>query len=245
MNKKNKNVLITGSTQGIGYSIAKVLNDFGYNVIITGRNKEKLEKLSKELNCSYFQIDLLESGATKKLVDYCYEKYGTIDILINNVGEYVYSPIEKTKEEDINRLIKLNIKVPFELTKFVVSKMKENNWGRIVNIGSISGVVGEGNASLYSLTKSSIVGFSKALALELAENKITINTINPGWVDTELVNNDDLKEDFEKSEIIEMIPQRRFVHPDEVAHLCKYLISDEAKGLTGQSINLCAGLSLG
>ena len=123
--------------------------------------------------------------------------------------------------------------------------MKRNNWGRIINIGSISGVVGEANASLYSMTKSAFLGFSKALALELATDNITVNTINPGWVETELTENAIEESDFTIEEELEMIPQRRFIQPDEIANLVNYLISENAKGMTGQSISLCAGLSAG
>ena len=105
--------------------------------------------------------------------------------------------------------------------------------------------MGEANASLYSMTKASLVGMTKALALELAQNGITVNIINPGWVDTELINNENLEQDFSKDEIIETIPQRRFVTPEEIAQSCEFLISDKAKSITGQSINICAGLSLG
>ena len=108
-----------------------------------------------------------------------------------------------------------------------------------------SGVMGEANASVYSMTKASLIGLTKALALEVAQDDITVNIINPGWVDTELINNENLEEDFSKEEIIETIPQRRFVSPEEIASTCEFLISDNAKTITGQSINICAGLSLG
>ena len=105
--------------------------------------------------------------------------------------------------------------------------------------------MGEGKASLYSASKAGLLGLTKALALELAEFNITVNTINPGWVDTDLGNNSAEDSEFTKDEIIECIPQRRFVKPQEVASLVKYLISEDAKGITGQGINLCAGLSVG
>ena len=123
--------------------------------------------------------------------------------------------------------------------------MKEQKWGRIINIGSISGVMGEANASVYSASKASLIGFSKALALEIAKDNITVNTINAGWVDTELGNESIDESEFSKEEIMEIIPQKRFVTPEEIAKLIKYLISDDARGITGQSINLCAGLSVG
>ena len=123
--------------------------------------------------------------------------------------------------------------------------MKSQKWGRIINIGSISGVMGEAYASVYSSSKAGLVGLTKALALELAEYEITVNTINPGWVETELGTNSIEDSDFSKDEILQCIPQKRFVKPEEIAKLCKYLISQDAKGITGQSINLCAGLSVG
>ena len=242
----NKNILITGASQGIGYSIAKILVEKGHNVFITGRNVERLKKISKSLSIKGFlSIDLSEKNSDTALIKKAQEHLGNIDVIINNAGDYVYSQIEKTSNEDIERIIKINLETPFRLIKLVVPEMKKQKWGRVINIGSISGAVGEANASLYSMTKAGLMGLSKALALELAQDNITANTINPGWVDTNLVNNTELEEDLSKDEIIEMIPQRRFVHPEEVANLCAYLISEEAKGITGQSINLCAGLSLG
>ena len=123
--------------------------------------------------------------------------------------------------------------------------MKERKFGRIVNIGSISGVMGEAGASAYSAAKSGLIGMTKALALELAEFNITVNTINPGWVETELGSNSIEDSGFSRDEILDTIPQKRFVEPVEIANLVQYLISDKAKGITGQSINLCAGLSVG
>lgn len=123
--------------------------------------------------------------------------------------------------------------------------MKSQKWGRIINIGSISGVMGEAYASLYSGFKSGLIGFTKALALELAQHDITVNTINPGWVQTDLGKKSIENSEFSQEETLDMIPQRRFVEPKEVAKLVAYLLSNDAKGITGQSINLCAGLSVG
>ena len=238
----NKNILITGSSQGIGLSIAKHFsNDF--NVYVTGRHKEKLEKLCNEYNFEgYVAIDLTEEDAPQKL----YEQLNVnIDILINNAGVYYYSQIENMQHQDIINSIRLNSIAPYELIKYAIPYMKKQQWGRIINIGSISGVMGEASASIYSMTKASLIGLTKSLALEVAQDNITVNIINPGWVDTELINNEYLEEDFSKEEIIETIPQRRFVTPEEIANTCDFLISDKAKTITGQSINICAGLSLG
>ena len=145
--------------------------------------------------------------------------------------------------EEIDNLLNVNFKSSYILTSLAIQGMKQKKWGRIINIGSISGILGEANATLYSATKSAFLGFSKALALEVASDNITINTINPGWVETPLADNA-LNEE-EHQEIIDITPQKRFVEPIEVAKLCEYLISDSAKGITGQGINLCAGLTCG
>lgn len=233
------NILITGASKGIGKEIAQELKSCG-NVYISARNEEAL----KSLDCSgYFVCDLSKAEDLIKLGDFIEEH--KIDILINNAGEYIYSRVDENKFDDLEHIISVNLKAPIYLAGRAVPYMKNNKWGRIVNIGSISGVMGEACASMYSATKSGLIGFSKATGLELAEYGITVNTINPGWVDTELGNSSINDSEFSQEEIIECIPQRRFVEPSEIAGLVKYLISSEAKGITGQSINLCAGLSVG
>ena len=166
-----------------------------------------------------------------------------IDILINCAGQYIYKPIEKMTFDETSYLLDVNFKSAYILSTLIIPDMKKKNWGRIINIGSISGMVGEANATLYSATKSALSGFTKALALEVAQNNITVNQINPGWVETPLAQN--ALSESEKQEVIDITPQKRFVTPIEVAKLCEYLISDEARGITGQGINLCAGLSCG
>lgn len=238
----SKTVLVTGASKGIGKSIAKTLCECGYNVFICARNEARLKETAEEINAQdYFACDLTDFNACKNLIN----AIGTVDILINNAGEYVWNPVEKTSEEELTKLTDLNIKAPYRLISLCVPSMKQKKWGRIINIGSISGVVGEANASLYSMTKSAFNGLTKALGLELAEYGITINTINPGWVETELAKDAVEDSDFSKEEVIDMIPQKRFITPDEIANLVKYIVSDEAKGMTAQNISLCAGLSAG
>lgn len=224
------NILITGATKGIGKAISEELQKIG-TVYTASRNSD----------CCACDLTTIEG--IEKLGKYIQEN--KIDILINNAGEYIYSPIEEVGINDIEHIMRLNLEAPLYLISKAVPYMKEQKFGRIINIGSISGIMGEANASLYSATKSGLIGATKALALELAEYGITVNTINPGWVDTELGNSSAEDGEFTKEEIIECIPQRRFVEPREIAGMVKYLISEDAKGVTGQSINLCAGLTCG
>lgn len=231
------NILVTGASKGIGNVIAEELKTLG-NVFVTGRNENALIACNAKGFCV---CDL--SKDINNLVNFIKEEQ--IDVLINNAGEYIYNNIDDVTVEEIQRIYQTNLIAPTYLISRTVPYMKAKKWGRIINIGSISGVMGEANASLYSASKAGLLGLTKALALELAEYNITVNTINPGWVDTELGNDSIEESAFSKEEIIESIPQRRFVTPEEIARLCKYLISEDARGITGQGINLCAGLSVG
>lgn len=233
------NILITGATRGIGKAIAKGLNSGKNSIFATGRNEDLLKCYDNYCIC-----DLATKNGMEKLGDYIQKN--KIDVLVNNAGEYIYTPaIEGFEIDKLGHITALNLQAPLYLISKAVPHMKSQGFGRIVNIGSISGVMGEANASLYSATKAGLIGATKALALELAEYGITVNTINPGWVDTDLGNSSCNDSEFTKEEVIECIPQRRFVAPSEVAGMVKYLISEDAKGVTGQSINLCAGLSVG
>ena len=231
------NILVTGATKGIGKSICNLLGK-EHTIFAAARSEELLKNYSH-----YSACDLATFEGIEKLGKYI--ENNKIDVLINNAGEYIYSPIEKITFEQIEHITRLNLEAPLYLTSKAVPYMKNRHFGRIINIGSISGVIGEANASLYSGTKSGLIGATKALALELAEYGITVNTINPGWVDTDMGNSSANEGGFSKEEIVECIPQKRFVEPSEIAGMIKYLISEDAKGVTGQSINLCAGLSCG
>lgn len=234
------NILVTGASKGIGNAIARELKAARHKVFVTARNEQELKNLKP---AGYFLCDLSNEYELSKLGDFIVEN--KIDVLVNNAGEYIYSEIEKTKVNKLNHILSVNLKAPIYLTSKAVPYMKERKFGRIINIGSISGVMGEANASLYSASKSGLIGFTKAVALELAQYGITVNTINPGWVDTELGKDSIEQSEFSQEEILDCIPQKRFVEPKEIASLIKYLISEDAKGITGQSINLCAGLSVG
>jgi len=232
-----KKVLITGITGSIGKVIAKTFIDNCYEVFGVGRNPDKIQKIKSELNLDkIFEIDFINSDFKTVLPD-------DFDILVNCAGVYDYCETQNADEKKISEILKLNLETPVLLSKFVIPKMKEKKWGRIINIGSISGAVGEACAAAYSASKAGLIGLTKSLALEFAFDNITVNCINPGWVESDMADNS--LSDKEKTETLDMIPQRRFIEPQEIADLCLYLASDKAKGITGQSINLCAGLSLG
>lgn len=235
-----KRVLVTGSSRGIGLFIAKKLIEAGNKVVITGRDDIQLKTVSGKINSAgYVAVDFFQQGAVKKVYKQCVDILGGVDVLVNNAGLYLWASIENSETNDIEKILKVNLEVPIELSALVVKGMKTQRWGRIINIGSISGAVGEANASVYSASKGGLIGLSKSLALELAEYNITVNIINPGWVKT------DMTLEHLGQEELEMIPQKRYIEPEEIAELVEYLVSDSARGITGQGVNLCCGLSLG
>ena len=231
-----KNILITGASRGIGKSIAQTL--CSNNLFLTARNIDLLKQIPAK---DYISCDLSED--ISPLIEFITQN--KIDVLINNAGEYLYKNTDELTQEEIQRQIKVNLEVPIALSSICSKYMKKQRWGRIINIGSISGVMGEPYACIYSATKAGLIGLSKSLGLELAEYGVTVNTINPGWVETDLGMSSITDSEFTLEETLQTIPQRRFVKPEEVAALVEYLISDKAKGITGQSINICAGLSVG
>lgn len=238
-----KKVLISGASRGIGEIIAKVLSK-EYDLFLTARNEKLLNEVSDEVGAkAHIARDLSSEKDIEKLSKFI-EK-NSIDILINNAGDYIYAPIEKMEYKQMSKIISTNLLAACYLCSAAVPNMKAKKWGKIINIGSISGVMGEAYASLYSASKAGLIGLTKSLALELSEYNITANVINPGWVETQMGLKSIEESGFSIEETLETVCQKRFVQPEEVAKLIQYLISDDAKGITGQSINLCAGLSLG
>ena len=227
------NILVTGASKGIGECIAHNLDG---EIFAVGRCEERLKQYKNYLVCD-FEKDIEKLGL--------YIEENKIDVVINNAGEYIYKETDQITMPEIERITRVNLEVPMYIISKALPYMKSQNWGRIVNIGSISGVMGEAGACIYSASKAGLIGMTKSIALEAAQYGITVNTINPGWVETELGNSSAEDSEFSKEEIVECIPQKRFVEPIEIAGMVKYLISDAAKGITGQSINLCAGLSVG
>ncbi|MBP7211606.1 SDR family oxidoreductase [bacterium] len=240
-----KKVFVTGATRGIGKAIATMFSQKSdYEIYITGRNKELLNEVFNEIGAKGFFVADLANKADLENLKIELSKIEP-DILVNNAGEYIYGGIEKMGYEEILHIFETNLIAPVNLISATVESMKRKKWGRIVNIGSISGVMGEAYASLYSGSKSGLIGMTKALALEVASDNITVNTINPGWVETELGMESVEESEFSLEETVETIPQKRFVQVEEVAGMVEYLCGEKAKGVTGQSINLCAGLSVG
>ena len=236
-----KVALVTGATGGIGEQVAKTLHAQGATVILTGRKKEVLEKLQNELGDRAFAIpaDLSAEGATKTLVEEALKIAGKIDILINNAGLTRDGLMMRMKDEDWQAVIDVNLTASFKLARDVVTPMMKNRFGRIINITSVVGWMGNAGQANYCATKAGLTGMSKALAAEVASRGITVNCIAPGFISTPMT---DVLSDEIKAKMLEQIPVKRFGTTTDIANAIVFLASDESSYITGQTIHVNGGM---
>jgi len=246
MNVKNRVVLITGSGSGIGEGIAEELAANGAIVIINDIDAEKAEKGAQALREKAYQADGLQADITnteqvEKMVAKIVDKYGRIDGLINNTGVVRDNLILKMPEEDFDFVLTINLKGAWICSKAVLGHMKNQEYGRIVNISSRAwlGQVGQSN---YSASKGGLVSLTRALALEFAKFNVTVNCIAPGLIDTPLVRN--LRKDVQER-LIQAQPTPMIGQPKDIASTALFFVSEEARYITGQVLHVDGGKSLG
>ncbi len=236
-----KTALITGATGGIGEEIATTFYNQGATVILTGRKQEILENLKNKLGERAFAIpaDLSKENATKSLIEEALKINGKIDILVNNAGLTRDTLMMRMKDEDWQTVIDVNLTASFKLTREVLSSMMKNRFGRIINITSVVGWMGNAGQANYCATKAGLTGMSKALASEVASRGITVNCIAPGFISTAMT---DVLSDDIKSKMMEQIPVKRFGTTKDIANSAVFLASDEASYITGQTIHVNGGM---
>ena len=237
-----KKALITGATGGIGLEICKFLGN-DHEIYILGRNEEKLKNLSNKFSFikEYFVCDISES---KSLIDF-FEKISMknieIDVLVNNAGVTDDSLFLRMDLKKWNKVINTNLNSNFMISNFFSKQMIKKKWGRIVNITSVVGHTGNAGQSNYTASKAGIIGMTKSIAIELAKRNITVNSISPGFIDTEMTASlSDEQKDFIKNKI----PLARIGKPEDVAYCVKFLVSDQANYITGQTIHVNGGLAM-
>ena len=233
----NKTVLVTGGTRGIGASIVRHFENLNAEVIATGANKDQLHK-SINRRVKYHYLDLKNEKSISDFIEYISQRK-KIDVLINNAGMNKIDPIEKIKDEDWNNIYSINLYGPFVLTREISKIMKKNKYGRIVNIASIFGVISREKRAAYSSTKSGLIGLTKATAHDLAKDNILVNSISPGFINTELTKN--ILGEKSMKEISSSIPLKRLGDPDEIAKLVLFLTSDQNTYITGQTLSISGG----
>ena len=239
---KERNVLVTGGAGGIGAEIVKSMYSLGANILISGSNEQKLEKLSNSFSnpLLYYAADLSKSNDIEKLVERTLEKFNNrLDILINNAGITRDNLTLRMKDSEWNDVINLNLNSTFYLTKFFLKNMIKNRYGRVINISSVVGSSGNLGQANYSASKAGIEGMSKSMALEVASRNITINCVAPGFIETDMT-----KDLLSKNEdaLKRSIPMGRVGSPDEIANVVSFLASDAAGYITGQTIHVNGGL---
>ncbi len=242
-NLSGKNALVTGATGGIGGAIAKALHAQGATVGISGRNEGKLAELAKELGdrVHVLPADLSDNAAVDALVKLAEEKMGQIDILVNNAGLTRDGLSMRMKDEDWQQVIDVNMTATFKLAQAVQRGMMKRRWGRIVNIASVVGVTGNPGQCNYVASKAGMIGWSKAMAAEIASRNITVNCVAPGFIATAMT---DVLTDDQKEKINATIPMQKMGASEDIASAVAYLASDEAGYVTGQTLHVNGGMAM-
>jgi 3-oxoacyl-[acyl-carrier protein] reductase len=236
-----KGALVTGATGGIGWAIAKALHSQGAHVAISGTRAERLDQLAAELGSrvSALPCDLRDRAAVVRLADEAEKAVGQVDILVNNAGITHDNLFMRMKDEEWDDVIAVNLTSVFVLTRGILRGMMRRRYGRIVNIASISGVLGNPGQPNYAASKAGLVGMTKSLAREVASRGITANCIAPGFIKTPMT---DALTPKQVEAIAAAIPAKTFGKPEDVAAAVAFLASNEAAYITGETVHVNGGM---
>jgi 3-oxoacyl-[acyl-carrier protein] reductase len=237
--------VVTGAARGIGQSIAELLARQGATVILADRDHARAKIAASLIETSFsgrtlaLPVDVSDALSAKTLIDQAIAAYGRLDILVNNAGITRDTLIMRMEEVDWDIVINVNLKGAFNCSKAAIRQMMKQRYGRIINISSVSGQAGQVGQTNYSASKAGLIGFTKALAREVASRQITVNAVAPGFVPTALTN--DLTQEL-KETILKMTPLGRMGKPEEIASAVVFLASDEAAFITGQVLAVDGGM---
>ena len=240
MNLKDKKVLITGATGGIGQSILKQFDNLGAKIVASGTNEKKLKNISESfprVQALKFKLD--EHNNIEKFIENVHEKLGGLDVLINNAGITLDNLSIRLTEENWKKVLDINLTSSFLLCKYAIKKMLKQKSGKIINITSIVGHTGNLGQANYSASKAGIVAFSKSLALEYANKNININCVSPGFIHTEMT--DKINDDFKKI-LISKIPSGKLGTGDDVSNCVTFLASNMSDYVNGETIHVNGGM---
>jgi len=254
---KPKVALVTGGGTGIGKAIAARLAKNGVSVAIASRSRRRIDATADELSAAGLvaiavQMDVRNKQGVQRCVEQIVAKWGAIHILVNNAGISGLSLIDDADDSKWYDIVDTNLHGMYLVSKAVLKNMPDHSGGRIINISSVLGKFGVPGYTAYCTTKHGMIGFTRALALEVVQRGITVNAICPGWVDTEMAalgihetaaSQGMTPEQF-KAAAIAAVPIRRFLEADEIAELVGYVASDAARGITGQAMNICGGQTM-
>ena len=240
MNLKNKKIIITGATGGIGNCLVEKFNSFDASIVATGTNEEKLNNLKKKFPKVHIEkFSLIEHEKIEEFVNKIEVKLGGIDVLINNAGITLDNLSIRLTEENWKKVLDINLTSTFLMCKFVIKKMLKNKYGKIINISSIVGHTGNLGQANYSASKAGIVAFSKSLAIEYARKNININCVSPGFIKTEMT--DKISDEFKKN-LLSKIPSGSLGTGEDVSNCVAFLASDMANYINGETIHVNGGM---
>ena len=238
-------VLVTGATRGIGKGIAEFFAEAGYSVVCCSTNQEKSEKMSAALIEKYnvksigLSGDVGDFDVAKNIIDETVQQFGQIDVLVNNAGITKDNLLLRMGESDWNDVIRVNLNSVYNFSKNAIRYMIKKRFGRIINITSVVGVMGNAGQSNYAASKGGVISFTKSLAKEVGARGVTCNAIAPGFIETDMIST--LPEQYINN-IIKQIPQQRLGAVEDIANCALYLASSEASYVTGQTINVDGGM---
>lgn len=244
---ENKVALVTGASRGIGREIAITLAKEGAEVIINyNGSQERAEEVKQTIEnaggkASLFQCNVSDFSACEAMVKELVKEHGHVDILVNNAGITRDNLIMKMKEEDFDAVLNINLKGTFNTIRHLSRQMLKQRSGKIINISSVSGILGNAGQANYAASKAGVIGLTKTMARELASRGITVNAVAPGFVDTEMT---EVLSEQVKGAACAQIPLGRFGKPSDIANMVAYLASDKADYITGQVISVDGGMNI-
>ena len=242
---KGKVAIITGGSRGIGRAIALKLASLGANIVINYRKyNESVEETLKEIKAKDvealgFEVDSSDFNSVEKLVKDTLNHFGRIDILVNNAGITKDTLLMRMSEEDFDKVIDVNLKGTFNFVKHITPIMLKQREGRIINISSVVGIVGNAGQLNYASSKAGVIGLTKSLAKEVGSRGLTVNAIAPGFIKTDMT---EVLSDKVKEHINSQIPLKRMGEPEDVANMVAFLASQQSSYITGQVINVDGGM---